>query len=30
MPLARIDLVKGKSANYRRTIGDVVYDAHNT
>ncbi|MBB6255035.1 tautomerase family protein [Nitrospirillum iridis] len=27
MPLARIDLVKGKSAEYRHTIGDVLYDA---
>lgn len=27
MPLARIDLIKGKSAAYRRTIGDVVYKA---
>lgn len=27
MPLARIDLVEGKSAEYRRTIGDVVYEA---
>ena len=27
MPFARIDLVQGKSADYRRTIGDVVYDA---
>jgi 4-oxalocrotonate tautomerase len=27
MPLARIDLVQGKSAEYRRTIGEVVYDA---
>ncbi|GLS42161.1 tautomerase family protein [Methylobacterium brachythecii] len=27
MPLARIDLVEGKSADYRRTIGDVVYEA---
>ena len=27
MPIARIDLVQGKSADYRRTIGDVVYDA---
>ncbi|BBZ27537.1 tautomerase family protein [Mycolicibacterium madagascariense] len=26
MPLARIDLIKGKSAHYRRTIADVVYD----
>jgi phenylpyruvate tautomerase PptA (4-oxalocrotonate tautomerase family) len=27
MPLARIDLVAGKPAAYRRTIGDVVYEA---
>lgn len=27
MPLVRIDLVKGKSIDFRRTIGDVVYDA---
>jgi phenylpyruvate tautomerase PptA (4-oxalocrotonate tautomerase family) len=27
MPLARIDLAEGKTADYRRTIGDVVYDA---
>lgn len=27
MPLARIDLVAGTSAQYRATIGDVVYDA---
>jgi phenylpyruvate tautomerase PptA (4-oxalocrotonate tautomerase family) len=27
MPLARIDLIKGKSAEYRKTIGDVVYQA---
>jgi len=27
MPLARIDLVQGKSDHYRRTIGDVVYEA---
>ncbi len=27
MPLARIDLAEGKSAAYRRTIGEVVYDA---
>ena len=26
MPLARIDLVAGKSADYRRTIADVVYE----
>jgi 4-oxalocrotonate tautomerase len=27
MPLARIDLIKGKPSGYRRTIGDVVYKA---
>src|SRR6202171_3393502 len=27
MPLARIDLAEGKTADYRRTIGVVVYDA---
>jgi 4-oxalocrotonate tautomerase len=27
MPLARIDLVRGKSAEYRRTVGDIVYEA---
>jgi 4-oxalocrotonate tautomerase len=27
MPLARIDLVEGKSPQYRKTIGDVVYSA---
>ena len=27
MPLARIDLAQGKTADYRRTIGEVVYDA---
>lgn len=27
MPLARIDLARGKPAGYRRTIGEVVYDA---
>jgi 4-oxalocrotonate tautomerase len=27
MPLARIDLAKGKSADYRKTIGEVVYQA---
>lgn len=27
MPLARIDLVQGKSADYRKAIGDVVYEA---
>lgn len=27
MPLARIDLARGKSAHYRATVGDVVYEA---
>ena len=27
MPLVRIDLIQGKPADYRRAIGDVVYDA---
>ena len=27
MPLARIDLTVGKSSDYKRTIGNVVYDA---
>jgi phenylpyruvate tautomerase PptA (4-oxalocrotonate tautomerase family) len=27
MPRSRIDLAKGKSPEYRRTIGEVVYDA---
>lgn len=27
MPLARIDLIKGKPADYRRAIGDAVYTA---
>jgi 4-oxalocrotonate tautomerase len=27
VPLARIDLAEGKNADYRRTIGEVVYDA---
>ena len=27
MPLARIDLAEGKTADYRRTIGEAVYDA---
>ena len=27
MPLARIDLVRGKSPEYRHTLGEVVYDA---
>jgi phenylpyruvate tautomerase PptA (4-oxalocrotonate tautomerase family) len=27
MPFVRIDLAAGKPASYRKTIGDVVYDA---
>lgn len=27
MPLCRIDMVQGKSAEYRRIVGDVVYEA---
>ena len=27
MPLARIDLIAGKSTEYRQTVGDVVYEA---
>lgn len=27
MPLARIDMIKGKTPEYRRTVGDVVYQA---
>lgn len=27
MPLARISLAQGKPAEYRRTIGEVVYEA---
>lgn len=27
MPLARIDLIKGRPPSYRKTIGDVVYKA---
>lgn len=27
MPFVRIDLIEGKSAEYRKTIGDVIYDA---
>jgi hypothetical protein len=26
MPFARIDLVEGKTPEYRATVGDVVYD----
>jgi len=27
VPLARIDLIRGKSAEFRRAVGEVVYDA---
>ena len=27
MPLARVDLVQGKSTEYRRSIGSIVYEA---
>ena len=27
MPFVHIDLIEGKSADYRKTIGDVIYDA---
>jgi 4-oxalocrotonate tautomerase len=27
MPFVRIDLARGKSAEYRRSIGEIVYDA---
>lgn len=27
MPVARIDLIEGKSPEYRKNIGDVVYNA---
>ena len=27
MPLVRVDLVQGKSAAYRKAIGEVIYDA---
>jgi len=27
MPLVRVDLVQGKSADYRKAIGEVIYDA---
>lgn len=30
MPFVRIDLAAGKPAEYRKTIGDVVYDAMRT
>jgi 4-oxalocrotonate tautomerase len=27
MPLVRIDLIQGKAAEYRKTLGEVVYEA---
>ena len=27
MPFVRIDLLRGKSAEYRKTIGEIVYKA---
>jgi 4-oxalocrotonate tautomerase len=27
MPLVRIDLMRGKSAQYRKTLGEIVYEA---
>ena len=27
MPFARIDLIRGKPAAYRRTVGEIVYKA---
>jgi phenylpyruvate tautomerase PptA (4-oxalocrotonate tautomerase family) len=27
MPLVRIDLIQGKSSDYRKAIGKVIYDA---
>jgi phenylpyruvate tautomerase PptA (4-oxalocrotonate tautomerase family) len=27
MPLARIDLVRGKSATFRKTLGEIIYKA---
>jgi 4-oxalocrotonate tautomerase len=27
MPLVRIDLMRGKSAQYRKALGEIVYDA---
>lgn len=27
MPLVRIDLIRGKSAQYRKTIGEIIYNA---
>jgi 4-oxalocrotonate tautomerase len=30
MPLARIDLPRGKPSGYRQTVGEVIYDAMRT
>jgi hypothetical protein len=27
MPLVRIDLVRGKSAHYRKVLGEIIYKA---
>ena len=27
MPLVRIDLIRGKSAQYRKTVGEIIYNA---
>jgi 4-oxalocrotonate tautomerase len=27
MPFARIDMIRGNSAEFRQTVGDVVYQA---
>ena len=27
MPFVRIDLIRGKSAEYRKTLGEIVYKA---
>jgi phenylpyruvate tautomerase PptA (4-oxalocrotonate tautomerase family) len=27
MPLVRIDLIRGKSAEYRKTVGEIIYTA---
>jgi 4-oxalocrotonate tautomerase len=27
MPLVRIDLARGKSAQFRKTLGDIIYKA---
>jgi 4-oxalocrotonate tautomerase len=27
MPFVRIDLLRGKSIQYRKTVGEIVYDA---